>query len=156
MERNIKEEDNAPIQQAEDEEAAKAGTPKASYDKELMNSTARSGFTDARTSSLHNYKQLSSGVSPFAKNAQNDMMKAIVHKKSAEDQQTIIKARIIKLLKEEEKANKRIKDLDRRQAFVANMHKLKQDKFAMLRKRREDVAMTEQMNRVKFTQMRQT
>ena len=53
------------------------------------------------------------------------MMKAIVHKKSAEDQQAMIKARIIKLLKEEEKANKRIKDLDRRQAFVANMHKLK-------------------------------
>ena len=42
------------------------------------------------------------------------MMKAIVHSKEVEEEQINIKARIIKLMKEEERANKRIKDLARR------------------------------------------
>ena len=45
------------------------------------------------------------------------MMNAIIHAKKMEDQKAQIENRIIKLRKEEEKAAKRIKDLERMQKF---------------------------------------
>jgi ribosome-interacting GTPase 1 len=56
-------------------------------------------------------------VSPTSKTdlIQTDMMKAIVHKKQTEDQHIQLRARIMKLQKEAEKANKRLNDLERRQ-----------------------------------------
>ena len=99
-------------------------------------------------------KMMSTGVSAFGANAQTDMMKAIVHSKQCEDQQTQIKSRIIKLMKEEEKANKRIKDLSRRQEFVSEMHKLKAEKFAMQANRRKIHQDTEAFNRTKFNEIR--
>lgn len=55
---------------------------------------------------------LMSGMSSLGtEGADNDMMKAMIHQKKVEDEQAQIKSRIIKLRKEEEKANKRIRDL---------------------------------------------
>ena len=53
-------------------------------------------------------------------------------------------------MKEEEKANKRIKDLSRRQEFVSEMHKFKKEKFDMQDKRRKLQLETEMFNRTKF------
>ena len=50
-------------------------------------------------------------------------------------------------MKEEEKANKRIKDLSRRQEFVSEMHKFKSEKFAMQDSRRKQQFATECFNR---------
>lgn len=44
-------------------------------------------------------------------------------------QQALIHARIVKLQKEEEKANKRIKDAERKARFVAEMHEVKAAKM---------------------------
>ena len=81
---------------------------------ENMNSSINMPHSKSvRSSSLmQSSKMMSTGVSAFgATNAQSDMMRAIIHQRQVDDQQTAIKSRIIKLLKEEERANKRIKDL---------------------------------------------
>ena len=52
----------------------------------------------------------------------NAMMDAIVQAKRVEDQKAQIENRIIKLRREEDRANKRIQDLQRRQKFVQEMH----------------------------------
>lgn len=44
----------------------------------------------------------------------------------------MIRARIIKLQKEEDKAHRRIKDMTRRNKFVNDMHQAKQDKMNMI------------------------
>lgn len=73
---------------------------------------------------------LMSGMSSLGtEGADNDMMKAMIHQKKVEDEQAQIKSRIIKLRKEEEKANKRIRDLQRRQHFVTEMHSMKSNKI---------------------------
>jgi len=46
------------------------------------------------------------------------MMDAIVQSKKVEDQKAQIENRIIKLKREEDRANKRISDLQKRQKFV--------------------------------------
>ena len=73
------------------------------------------------------YKLMSSGLSSVAaaQPAQNIMMDAIVTAKRQEDQKAQIENRIIKLRREEEKANKRIRDLQRRQEFVQKMNEEK-------------------------------
>ena len=64
------------------------------------------------------YKLMSSGMSSvYGKRPQNQMMDAIVAAKKMEDQKSQIENRIIKLRKEEEKATKRIRDLQRMQRF---------------------------------------
>ena len=70
---------------------------------------------------------MSSGLSSVAaaQPAQNIMMDAIVTAKRQEDQKAQIENRIIKLRREEEKANKRIRDLQRRQEFVQKMNEEK-------------------------------
>ena len=57
------------------------------------------------------------------------MMDAIIVAKKQEDQKAQIENRIIKLRREEEKANKRIRDLQRRQTFVSNMNDEKSNRF---------------------------
>ena len=57
------------------------------------------------------------------------MMDAIIVAKKQEDQKAQIENRIIKLRKEEEKANKRIRDLQRRQKFVSDMNDEKSTRF---------------------------
>ena len=57
------------------------------------------------------------------------MMDAIIVAKKQEDQKAQIENRIIKLKKEEEKANKRIRDLQRRQKFVSDMNDEKSNRF---------------------------
>ena len=60
------------------------------------------------------------------------MMKAIVHKKQTEDQHIQLRARIMKLQTEAEKANKRLNDLERRQQLVQDMNRLKKEKIEMI------------------------
>ena len=57
------------------------------------------------------------------------MMDAIIIAKKQEDQKAQIENRIIKLKKEEEKANKRIRDLQRKQKFVSDMNDEKSNRF---------------------------
>lgn len=57
------------------------------------------------------------------------MMDAIILAKKQEDQKAQIENRIIKLKKEEEKANKRIRDLQRKQKFVSDMNDEKSNRF---------------------------
>lgn len=59
----------------------------------------------------------------------------------------MIRARIIKLQKEEEKANKRIKQMQHRNKFVNDMHQAKQDKMNMIHNLYADQKMTEDLNR---------
>lgn len=56
------------------------------------------------------YNALKGGLSTVMGEPQNQMVKALNHFKLAQHQQVEIKARIIKLRKEEEKAVKRIRD----------------------------------------------
>jgi hypothetical protein len=75
------------------------------------------------------YHNLQGGLSTLQVQPQNQMMKAFNQYKIAQQQQIEIKARIIKLRKEEEKASKRIKDTMHKADFVENMHKFKFDKM---------------------------
>lgn len=98
---------------------------------------------------------LSSGMSSAATTKpQNIMMDAIVIAKKQEDQKHQLENRIIKLKKQEEEANKRIKELQRKQQFVHGMNEEKAWRFGvkadMMRQRQD----TEENNRKKFTQDR--
>lgn len=81
-------------------------------------------------------------------------MKAIVQQKSKKEQESMIYARIVKLRKEEERANKRIKDLDRRQKFVHEMHQVKNEKMNMINTMYNTRKFVEIDNRNKFNQRR--
>lgn len=63
-------------------------------------------------------------------------------------------ARIVKLRKEEERANKRIKDLDRRQKFVQEVHQVKNEKINMINTMYNTRKFIEADNRIKFNQRR--
>ena len=65
------------------------------------------------------------------------MMDAIIIAKKQEDQKAQIENRIIKLKKEEEKANKRIRDLQRRQKFVSDMNDEKSMRFNQMKDLRD-------------------
>ena len=78
------------------------------------------------------------------------MMKAIVHKKQIEDQHIQIRARIMKLQKESEKANKRLNDLERRQQLVQDMNRIKKEKIEMINKMKEQNRFIEESNRNHF------
>jgi hypothetical protein len=74
------------------------------------------------------YNNLKGGMSAFLGEPQNQMVRALNHFKQAQHQQIEIKARIIKLRKEEEKAAKRIRDAQDRAEFIQKMHQLKSEK----------------------------
>ena len=78
------------------------------------------------------YQFMSSGLSVMGSQAQTQMMNAINHQKTVKDNEVQIRARIVKLKKEEERAHKRINDLDRRNKFVNNMHEIKNEKINMI------------------------
>lgn len=60
----------------------------------------------------------------------------------------------MKLRKEEERAHKRIKDLDRRQKFVSDMHDLKNNKINMINTHYNTQKFVENTNRDKFNDRR--
>lgn len=74
--------------------------------------------TLARSASMHLYTGLVSGY-------QTEMMRAVNDYKTAQQQQIHLKARIIKLQKDEDKCNKRIKDTKRLKEFMADMQDFK-------------------------------
>jgi hypothetical protein len=78
------------------------------------------------------------------------MVKAINHYKIAQQQQIEIKARIIKLRKEEEKATKRIKDTMHKSDFIEKMHKFKFDKIQLKKQYFSQVKTVEELNRQNF------
>ena len=80
-----------------------------------MNSTMTGNFTGKET-----FKLMSCGISAIGQKPQNEMMDAIIESKKVEDQKLSIQNRLVKLRKEEEKASKRIKDLQRKQKFREN------------------------------------
>ena len=82
--------------------------------------------------------------------ADNMMMDAIVTAKKQEDQKAQIENRIIKLKREEEKANKRIKDLQRKQKFVSDMNDEKAYRFSEKKNHMNFLMETEENNRRKF------
>jgi hypothetical protein len=70
------------------------------------------------------------------------------------EQESLLYARIVKLRKEEERANKRIKDLDRRQKFVQEVHQVKNEKINMINTMYNTRKFIEADNRIKFNQRR--
>ena len=75
-------------------------------------------------STLQPYKNLTSGLSAVVTNQKpnNIMMDAVMIAKLQEEQKKDIENRIVKLNMEEERAAKRIKELQRRQNFVKEMN----------------------------------
>ena len=86
-----------------------------------MDGTMKSGTTMNSTSqglifsNKECYKNLKSGIGSVFTNkpAENEMMDAILIKKRMDDQKAQIESRIVKLRKDEERAAKRIRDLER-------------------------------------------
>ena len=81
-------------------------------------------------------------------------MDAIVTSKMKEDQKTQIENSIIKLQKEEERANRRIKELQSRSKFVQDMNNEKNSRFSTKKEMLRDRKETEDNNRNKFNQDR--
>ena len=65
----------------------------------------------------------------MSKRADSDMMQAKNQLKLMNHQQSTIQARIIKLAKEEEKANLRIKNAEQKASFVSEMQRIKEDRL---------------------------
>ena len=78
------------------------------------------------------------------------MMDAIVVAKLQEDQKAQIENRIIRLKKDEERAMKRIKDLQRRQKFVQEMNMEKTNRRDTMQDMWNNRKNTENNNRSKF------
>ena len=94
---------------------------------QAMNSTFGGGST---YHIKEKYKLMSSGMSSLAgQKPSNHMMDAIVMAKKMEDQKSQIENRIIKLRKEEEKASKRIRDLQRKQKFRQEQNEEKESRI---------------------------
>ena len=101
------------------------------------------------------FKNMSAGLSSVANQPQrNLMMDAIVTSKRQEDQKFQIENRIAKLKKEEERANKRIRDLQRRQKFMKDVNDFKATHYGDLHNLREEKQTTEVTNRYRFNEGR--
>ena len=81
-------------------------------------------------------------------------MKAINQHKIAQHQETLMRARILKLKKEEERANKRIRDAFRRNQLVSEMNAFKQQKIHMKDSNVNYMKFVENNNRQKFYEYR--
>lgn len=88
--------------------------------------------------------------------ASNRMMKAIVMHKTAIDQQAQMKARVIKLQREREKALKHIKDMQRKQKFMEDMHDEKVERRKMCDSNRQMQKWKEDTDRDQFNLFRKT
>ena len=75
------------------------------------------------------------------------MMQARNEVKRETHQQGILHARIIKLQKEEQKANKRINEAQRKTRFIAEMHQIKAQKMKMKEDFRAELQAKEDANR---------
>ena len=73
--------------------------------------------------------------------------KAISALRQAEYQQDVIKARILKLQKREDEANKKYKETCRKQELVKNMNAIKNEKFEIKRQWYMDHKQIEEQNR---------
>lgn len=95
-------------------------------------------------------QEMSKGIPTFLAIPDNDMNKANLHYNSAKSQQIAIKARIIKLQKEEEKAQKRINDTVRQQDFYERINSMKNEKYTTKYTFNREMKMKEEQNRVNF------
>ena len=77
-------------------------------------------------------KNLQSGMSASGMNAQTKRMQAIVNRKRVEDEQAQLKARIVKLKKEKERAQKHINDMERQQKLMTEMHNEKNQRRSIV------------------------
>ena len=82
------------------------------------------------------------------------MTQAKNYQKMMKHQQSQIHARIIKLTKEEERANKRIKDAERKSEFIAKMNQIKEEKIATKKMWLDEMRDKEEANRYKNNQIR--
>ena len=134
---------------------ASIASPSVHSKSNIFNQSAASQmFSASQRGSKETYQNMSSGLSVLGQTAQTHMMKAINHQKSAKEQESLIYARIVKLRKEEERASKRIRDLDRRQKFVHEMHQVKNEKINMINTMYNTRKFIEMDNRNKFNQRR--
>lgn len=82
------------------------------------------------TSPTEHAKMLMTGISSLGMNGSStQMMKAKNNLKMMAHNQKQIEARLTKLAKEEERAQKRIKDAERKANFIAEMHAVKKTKM---------------------------
>lgn len=82
------------------------------------------------------------------------MMQAIVNRKRVEDEQAQLKARIVKLRKEKERSMKHIKDMNRQQELMSEMHEEKKGRRAAFQNLRNDQKCKEDQDREVFKNMR--
>ena len=123
----------------------------------IFNKSATSNmFTSPRhtMSEPETYKFMQSGLSVVGSQAQTNMMKAVNKQKEVLNQQQLLQARILKLKKEEERANKRIKDIARKQSLVKEMNQFKAEKINMCNTMQMTRKWIEENSRVKFNQQR--
>ena len=97
---------------------------------------------------------MSKGFPTFSQAPDNEMNKANLHYNSAKSQQIAIKARIVKLQKEEEKAIKRINDTKRQQEFYERINSIKNQKYSTKFTFNREMKMKEEQNRINFNQRR--
>lgn len=75
------------------------------------------------------------------------MNKAMAEQKMLAHEQILVKARILKLEQEEQKAKKRIQDSLRQQEFMKKMHEQKRDKARQIAELKEQLRLEEESNR---------
>ena len=104
-----------------------------------MNGTAKSGTTMATTAQgafarQDCFKNLKSGIGSVftSQNPKNGMMDALLLSKRMDDQKQQIETRIYKLRKDEERAAKRIRDLERLQNFRRSQNEEKAYRIARM------------------------
>jgi endo-1,4-beta-D-glucanase Y len=82
------------------------------------------------------------------------MMQAKNNLKLMSHQQAQLHARLIKLSKDEERAQKRIRDAQRKAAFLAQMHEVKKEKRNMLDQMQKEIKAKEDQNRSRINHHR--
>jgi hypothetical protein len=98
---------------------------------------------------------MSTGMSAYlVKQDNGNLNNAKNQLKVASYQQQLLNARIIKLQKEEEKAQKRIKDANRQANFMEEIHKLKSNKLSTKADHNRRLKEMEETNRNKFIEAR--
>lgn len=66
------------------------------------------------------------------------MMQAINEKKRVEQEHILLQARIVKLRKEKDKATAHIKDMERKQKLMLDMHQEKKQRIATINTLKEE------------------
>ena len=98
---------------------------------------------------------LMTGMSSFGfQGCNTQMMQAKNHLKMVAHQQKQIEARLIKLNKEEERAQKRIKEAQRKSEFIARMHQIKEEKLMMKQNAMRELKEKEELSRSRINNER--